>query len=193
MTAASLLVSAVGDTNLGGFLVPAGTIFSYAGNTVPSGWLACDGSAVSRTVYANLFASLATTFGVGDGSTTFNVPDFRGRFLRYNDNQGVGAAGRDAARAHGSIQGQATAKNNLAASSSSSVSDPSHRHNTIKTAGLAIGTNASGFADSPGGSPFNVYSEYSNTGISVGTTTNISSSDTETRPINLSVYSIIKI
>lgn len=47
--------------------------------TAPTGWLLCNGDAVSRTTYADLFALIGTTFGVGDGSTTFNVPDFRGR------------------------------------------------------------------------------------------------------------------
>lgn len=62
------------------YLAPAsGLLFDYAGTVVPSGYLACDGSAVSRTTYASLFAALSTTWGVGDGSTTFNVPDLRRR------------------------------------------------------------------------------------------------------------------
>jgi microcystin-dependent protein len=48
--------------------------------TPPTGWLLCDGSAISRTTYAALFALIGTTYGVGNGSTTFNIPDFRGRF-----------------------------------------------------------------------------------------------------------------
>lgn len=51
----------------------------YAGSTIPTGWLECDGSAVSRTTYADLFAAISTTWGVGDGSTTFNLPDMRGK------------------------------------------------------------------------------------------------------------------
>jgi microcystin-dependent protein len=58
---------------------PSGTIKLYAGGTAPTGYLICDGSAVSRTTYADLFAVLSTTYGSGDGSTTFNVPDFRRR------------------------------------------------------------------------------------------------------------------
>jgi microcystin-dependent protein len=58
---------------------PTGTITSYAGSTSPSGWLLCDGAAVSRTTYASLFAALSTTYGAGNGTTTFNVPDLRGR------------------------------------------------------------------------------------------------------------------
>ena len=57
----------------------AGIIQMFAGATAPDGWLNCDGSAVSRTTYATLFAAIGTTWGAGDGSTTFNVPDLRGR------------------------------------------------------------------------------------------------------------------
>jgi microcystin-dependent protein len=56
-----------------------GIMYDYAGTSVPSGFLACDGSAVSRATYATLFAAIGTTWGAGDGSTTFNVPDSRRR------------------------------------------------------------------------------------------------------------------
>lgn len=59
---------------------PPGLVESYAGTTAPTGYLLCDGSAVSRTTYATLFNVIGTTFGIGDGSTTFNVPDMRGRY-----------------------------------------------------------------------------------------------------------------
>jgi microcystin-dependent protein len=59
---------------------PTGTIVDYAGSTAPTGWLLCDGSAVSRISFAALYAVVGTNFGTGDGSTTFNVPDLRGRF-----------------------------------------------------------------------------------------------------------------
>lgn len=59
--------------------IPSGTVAMYAGASAPANWLLCDGSAVSRTTYAALFAVVGTTYGVGDGSTTFNVPDMRGR------------------------------------------------------------------------------------------------------------------
>jgi microcystin-dependent protein len=58
---------------------PPGAIIDYAGSSAPTGWLECDGSAVSRTTYADLFSAVSTTWGAGDGSTTFNIPDFRGR------------------------------------------------------------------------------------------------------------------
>ena len=56
---------------------PPGIISAYAGSTAPGGFLLCDGTAVSRTTYAALFAVTGTTYGAGDGSTTFNVPDLR--------------------------------------------------------------------------------------------------------------------
>lgn len=65
--------AASGDT------LPIGSIVPYGTTTAPTNWLVCDGSAVSRTTYANLFAVIGTSFGSGDGSTTFNLPDLRGR------------------------------------------------------------------------------------------------------------------
>ena len=57
------------------YCVPTGGIVEYAGTTAPNGWLLCDGSAISRTTYADLFEVIGTTFGEGDGSTTFNLPN----------------------------------------------------------------------------------------------------------------------
>lgn len=62
------------------FLVPTGAILPYGGATAPTNYLLCDGSAVSRTTYSALFAVLSTNYGVGDGSTTFNLPNLKGRF-----------------------------------------------------------------------------------------------------------------
>ena len=59
--------------------VPTAAVIAYAGSSAPTGWLLCDGSAISRTTYAALFAKIGTTYGTGDGSTTFNLPDLRGR------------------------------------------------------------------------------------------------------------------
>lgn len=62
-----------------------GSIIMYGKAQVPSGFLLCDGSAVSRTTYADLFALISTTYGAGDGSTTFNIPDLRGRSVVGRD------------------------------------------------------------------------------------------------------------
>ncbi len=75
--------------------VPAGTVVAYTGDIpqdgVPDGWLLCDGSAVSRTTFPRLFAAIKVSHGIGDGTTTFNLPDYQGRFLRGVDD----GAGRD--------------------------------------------------------------------------------------------------
>jgi len=78
-------------------ICPTGSILMYGAATAPTGWLLCDGSAVSRTTYADLFAIIGTTFGVGNGSTTFNLPDLRDRFVvgagtSYNINDTGGEA-----------------------------------------------------------------------------------------------------
>lgn len=61
---------------------PAGVIFPFSGSTAPDGFFICDGRAISRTVYATLFATIGTTYGAGNGIDTFNIPDYRGQFLR---------------------------------------------------------------------------------------------------------------
>jgi microcystin-dependent protein len=73
---------------LSGCGVPAGIVTPFAGATAPDTWLLCDGSAVSRTTYADLFRVIGTTYGVGDGSTTFGLPDLRGRVAAGKDNMG---------------------------------------------------------------------------------------------------------
>jgi microcystin-dependent protein len=83
------------QTILVGSVIPPGTIAPFGGGTVPAGWLLCDGSIVSRSTYSSLFSAVGTVHGQGDGSTTFHLPDYRGRFLRGADNMGTGAAGRD--------------------------------------------------------------------------------------------------
>ncbi|WP_418809909.1 phage tail protein [Ruthenibacterium lactatiformans] len=66
-------------------LVPTGTVLAFAGSSAPSGFLLCDGRAVSRTTYTSLFSVIGTTYGSGDGSTTFNLPDMRGRVAVGSD------------------------------------------------------------------------------------------------------------
>lgn len=79
---------------------PPGQIAFFAQSSAPSGWLKANGAAVSRTAYAALFAAIGTTHGAGDGSTTFNVPDLRGEFIRGWDN----GRGVDSGRALGTAQ-----------------------------------------------------------------------------------------
>lgn len=72
--------------------LPAGIFVPFAGSTAPTGWLLCYGQAISRTTYSTLFAAIGTQYGAGDGSTTFNVPDMRGRVPAGADNMGGTAA-----------------------------------------------------------------------------------------------------
>lgn len=77
-----------------GQTVPAGTVLPFAGSSAPAGYLLAYGQAVSRTTYAALFAVIGTTYGAGDGSTTFNLPDLRGRTIAGADDMGGSAASR---------------------------------------------------------------------------------------------------
>lgn len=78
-------------------LLPTGMITAFSGSTDVAEWLICDGREIDRTVYARLFNTIGTTYGEGNTTTTFNIPDFRGRFLRGADDAGTleGASGRD--------------------------------------------------------------------------------------------------
>jgi microcystin-dependent protein len=84
-------------------VLPAGSVVYFAANTPPLRFLKANGAQVSRSTYADLFAVLGTSFGAGDGSTTFNLPDLRGEFLRgWDDGRGV-----DSGRTFGSAQADA--------------------------------------------------------------------------------------
>lgn len=113
------------NLNLCGFLrflgheaerVPAGAVEFYAGQNAPVGWLECNGSIVSRSVYPDLFGAIGTRYGAGDGSTTFNLPDLRGEFIRGWDN----GKGIDPGRELGSNQ-EGTSLKHIDDSSSKSV------------------------------------------------------------------------
>ena len=88
-------------------MIPSGAVLYFAGQTAPSGWLKANGAAVSRTAYAALFAAIGTTYGAGDGRSTFNLPDLRGEFIRgWDDGRGIdrgrvfGSAQSDELKAH---------------------------------------------------------------------------------------------
>lgn len=87
-------------SSAGASSLPAGSVIYHAANTPPTGFLKADGSAVSRSTYSDLFAAIGTTYGAGDGSTTFLVPDLRGEFMRgWDDSRGI-----DSGRSFGSAQ-----------------------------------------------------------------------------------------
>ena len=87
---------------------PTGSVYTFAGSTVPTGWLKCNGALLSRTTYASLFAVIGTTYGAGDGSTTFALPDLRGEFVRGADD----ARGVDAGRTLGAWQNHSMQRHN---------------------------------------------------------------------------------
>ena len=104
------------DQQKGNGLLNTGTIVPHGSSTAPSGFLSCDGSAVSRSTYADLYAVIGTTWGSGDGSSTFNLPDLRAAMIRgtgthgssTNGNSGaaftrgnVGTLENDSVQAHG--------------------------------------------------------------------------------------------
>ena len=175
--------------------VPSGSVFCMAVATVPSGYLECNGAAVSRTTYAALFAIIGTAYGTGNGSSTFNLPDLRGEFVRGFDNGRGVDNGRSIASSQSSQFGQHN--HNVSASSSSSVTDPGHKHTmnfnlgNIISSGGAFGMKDSGTADRM---------NTATTGISVSTTTSISQSNrggtsnsSETRPRSIAMMYIIKV
>jgi microcystin-dependent protein len=156
--------------------VPSGTILPFGGVTAPAGWLLCDGSAVSRTVYANLYSAIGSVWGTGDGSSTFHLPDLRGRFIRGRD----GGVARDPDRTTrtaansggntgdnvGSVQDNATAKNGLSASSGTHSAD--HAHYTT-TGGVSAnhyhGISGDGYNTLPRANDYNWNSMYNAGGV----------------------------
>lgn len=108
-----------------------GTVCDFAGMTAPSGWLLCYGQAVSRATYAALFGVIGTIYGVGNGTTTFNLPDLRGRVVTGVDNMGGSASGRMSGFLIGVAAGADTQTLSVAnlPPHSHIVTDPGHAHN----------------------------------------------------------------
>ena len=119
--------------------LPAGFVAAWPGNTPPDGWLVCNGSAVSRTTYADLFAAIGTTFGAGDGSTTFKLPDYRGDFLRGYLSGTSSAIGTRQAEGLPNISGRLDFGKQVGGMSSSSGAF-SHKNISQDWAGTSTGT-----------------------------------------------------
>jgi microcystin-dependent protein len=116
-------------------ICPIGSLMDFAGSTPPAGWIFCFGQNLNRTTYAKLFAVIQTAFGAGDGSTTFGVPDLRGRVVAGKDNMGGTSADRltspingDNLGAAGGSQSHALITAELPAHNHG-VTDPGHAHN----------------------------------------------------------------
>lgn len=102
-----------------------GTIVPYGGSSVPTGWLLCDGSAVSRSTYRTLFNAISTSFGSGDGSTTFNLPDLRGKAPYGVASSGTGST---LGGAFGAVDHTHTGPSHTHTGPSHTHTGPSHTH-----------------------------------------------------------------
>jgi microcystin-dependent protein len=162
-------------------LTPPGTVIWTARSSAPTGYLKANGAAVSRGTYSALFAAIGTTYGGGDGSTTFNVPDMRGEFIRgWDDGRGL-----DSGRGLGSVQGQNYQSHSHSASSA--VSDPGHSHSFSAYFGYGRGGGDVNVLDGPDARGTSTQQ----TGISVSTTVG-ASGGSETRPRNVALLGCIK-
>lgn len=164
------------DGNAISSLTPPGTIISYASTIAPVGYLKCNDAAISRNTYSSLFSNIGTTYGSGDGSTTFNVPDLRGEFIRgWDDNCGI-----DPGRVIGSAQVQDYQ------SHGHGVIDPGHSHSV--NFDVTQGSNATTTFAYNGVSAFALRNTNANTtGITIQ-----NSGGTETRPRNVAILYCIK-
>ena len=170
---------------------PVGSITAFAGMAPPFGWLICDGSPVSRSTYATLFGVIGTSWGQGDNSTTFNIPDLQGRFLRGLD-AGSGrdpdAASRTASNTGGNTGDQVgSVEDQQYLAHSHTVTDPGHNHKSVNndvvrnTGGYGTGLGTGGLG------PNQITMTTNTTGITIN-----NSGGNETRPKNAAVYFIIK-
>lgn len=121
-------------------VLPAGAMTLFGGPTagIPSGWLVCDGSAVNRITYAKLFAAIGTTWGAGDGSTTFNLPNFTDRFPVGVGSNAVGAVGGSGNTSAGTSHTHSSASTDSGGSHSHSI--PQGTDQTSSVGGTAVFT-----------------------------------------------------
>ena len=183
--------------------VPSGSVFCMAVATVPSGYLECNGNAVSRTTYAALFAIIGTTYGTGNGSSTFNLPDLRGEFVRGFDN----GRGVDSGRSINNPQGASNASHNhsISASGTTSTKSLTGSVNVISESFAGFGGSATGVftkkggfnaGGTPGGPDsnncggFDMDASHNHTVTVSGTT---GSDGSEARPRNVAMMYIIKV
>lgn len=134
--------------------IKAGTVAYFAASSAPAGWIKANGAAVSRSAYGALFTAIGTTYGAGDGSTTFNVPDLRGEFVRgLDDGRGV-----DSGRGVGTAQGDSfrTHSHKMYATGTGSGVYPSHVYNDYSQSSTEPNTLNSGSSGSSETRPRNV-------------------------------------
>lgn len=155
-----------------------GTIINWSANTPPNGYFECNGAAVSRTTYSVLFSVTGTTFGIGDGTTTFNLPDMRGYFARGWDD----GAGVDPMRAFGSTQADEFSSHTHMAN----ITDPGHNHTQLAGNDGSNGTVVVGSLSNISNT---APTDSATTGISVA---NSNTGGSETVPKNVALMFCIK-
>ena len=170
---------------------PPGSIIAYTMATAPIGWFVCDGSAVNRRQYQALFDVIGTTFGTGDGQFTFNLPDYRGAFLRGT---GTGPNEINSGPAINSAQDDAIKEHTHGVT----VYDPGHAH-TQTSSNDDFNNNSGAY---PSGNPNPSYAQYDsgtrtwtntiNSNLTGITVTIGNTGSTETRPYNYGVVWLIK-
>jgi microcystin-dependent protein len=168
-------------TILVGSIIPPGTIAPFGGGTVPTGWILCDGSAISRTTYSALFDAISTTYGSGDGLSTFTLPNAQGVFLRGAGSQTISAVSYSATRG---------------ASQPDALQNITGNFNVFKSDWSAI---SGGAFSSPGTDGSNGFSGTSSGSMALrrynfdASGSPNARTSTETRPANIGVNYIIKI
>ena len=125
---------------------PTGAVIAYAGSAAPTGWLFCYGQAVSRTTYAALFTAIGASYGAGDGSTTFNLPDLRGRAVAGVDNMGGTTAGRITSAGAGITGTTLGAAGGAQTVALTEAQMPSHYHSVTTVGGEGYPQSYSGLA-----------------------------------------------
>lgn len=150
-------------------VIPVGSVLTFPFSSIPSGFLECDGSAISRTTYSDLFAVISDDYGSGDGSTTFNIPDYRGQFMRgWAHGQTT-----DPDRASRTDRGDGTTGDNVGTKQADQLKSHSHTYYTNWSNGSTQ------------------VAQYSNSNGLWGLETT-SSGGNETRPTNINVLFCIK-
>jgi microcystin-dependent protein len=190
-------------------ITPPGTVVAFAGpaGRVPSGWFLCDGRPLSRTQYANLFNAIGVFHGIGDGTTTFNIPDYRGRFLRgvdytagrdpdKNSRTVVGAGTGVVANEVGSVQANAT---RLPNNSFTTDSQGNHTHGNGNFNQLLEGAGTPPFGsvtptgfDNGGTNELDILNHATMLTAGAHTHTVTGGGDNESRPVNAYINYIIK-
>jgi microcystin-dependent protein len=174
-----MAVTINGTTGSISLALPPGMVMYFANSTAPGGWLECNGAAVSRITYADLFVAIGIVYGSGDGATTFNLPDLRGQFVRGWSN----GAAIDSGRTIGSSQLDQMQQ------ITGSVTNIGRVHSGSSN----VGTGALSITGSAEGN--NGIAAGGNTGVNIGFNNATSTGarvGTETRPTNVAMMACIK-